>query len=557
VTGYTQSANFPTVNALQSTNAGAGNAFVAKINPSGSALVYSTYLGGSGNDGGGGIAVDAAGNAYVTGNTSSIDFPTVNALQSSNGGGRGPFVAEINAGGSALSYSTYLGNGGGITDGGTSIVVDSSGNAYVTGITSTDNFPTVNAFQSSNTGLRAAFVAKIFSILRLSPRTLTFASQPVGTATAPLTITLTNNSSSSLIVSNLAIVGANATDFGATSNCVGSVPAGASCTINLTFTPGATGTRIATLAITNSFTSNPVAAPLAGTGIASTRIASISASSLTFTGQMVGSTSSAQGLTLGNTGNTALTISSLAIGGSNGSDFAETDNCGGSVPAGASCNINVTFAPTAAGTRTGVLTVADNATSPASPQTVALSGVGQDFSLTPTSSQSATVAPGQTAVYPLTVASNGGFNQSVTFACTGAPSQSTCAVSPSSIALNGSAAIAVTVTTTAASLLIHDNSGRGPVAKVICRPMLLIGFILLFSLLGRHRELRLKMNYGFALLFLLGLGVTMSGCGGGSASGGSGNLGTPAGTYTLTVSGTFTSGSTTLTRNANLTLIVQ
>jgi hypothetical protein len=123
VTGFTNSGTFPTVSPLQPTNAGLTDAFVAKLNPKGSALVYSTYLGGSGNDWGSGIAVDSAGNAYLTGTTASSNFPTVNPLQTTGSG----FLSKINATGSALVYSTY------ISGGGFGIAVDSAGNAYITG----------------------------------------------------------------------------------------------------------------------------------------------------------------------------------------------------------------------------------------------------------------------------------------------------------------------------------------------------------------------------------------------------------------------------------------
>ena len=152
VTGYTSSTDFPTANAFQGKNASGpfgDDAFVAKLSPTGSALVYSTYLGGSGNDAGFDIAVDSAGNAYVTGFTSSTDFPTANGLQSIEGGFENgdAFVTKFNAAGSALDYSTYLGGGG--SDHGESIAVDSAGNAYVTGPTLSTDFPTVNAFQST------------------------------------------------------------------------------------------------------------------------------------------------------------------------------------------------------------------------------------------------------------------------------------------------------------------------------------------------------------------------------------------------------------------------
>ena len=161
VTGSTRSTNFPTVNPFQATNhsqMGGMNAFVTKINQLGSAVVYSSYLGGSdstfgGGDSGTGIAVDSAGQAYVTGTTTSTDFPTINALQPSYGGGiTDVFVTKINAAGSALLYSTYLGGAG--NDTGYAIAVDSNRNAYVTGgtgqVSVPNNFPTVNPLQGSS-----------------------------------------------------------------------------------------------------------------------------------------------------------------------------------------------------------------------------------------------------------------------------------------------------------------------------------------------------------------------------------------------------------------------
>src|SRR6202795_357270 len=162
VTGLTYSSNFPTMDPLQPANDGGGDAFVSKINPSGSALVYSTYLGGSGYDLGYGIAVDSAGNAYVTGLTYSSNFPTMNPLQPAFGGGNyDAFVAKLNPSGSALVYSTYLGGSGDDFAGG--IAVDSAGNAYLEGRTTSTNFPTMNPLQATNGGGADAFVVKLNS----------------------------------------------------------------------------------------------------------------------------------------------------------------------------------------------------------------------------------------------------------------------------------------------------------------------------------------------------------------------------------------------------------
>ena len=162
VTGWTVSTDFPTMNPLQPTYGGDpyGDAFVTKISPEGSALVYSTYLGGSNWDQGYGIAVDSAGNAYVTGLTESNDFPTTpGAFQTTFGGYQDAFVAKLSPSGSALVYSTYL--GGSSYDIGYGIAVDSAGNAYVTGLTQSTDFPTMNPLQPTYGGSDDVFVAKL------------------------------------------------------------------------------------------------------------------------------------------------------------------------------------------------------------------------------------------------------------------------------------------------------------------------------------------------------------------------------------------------------------
>ena len=160
ITGYTTSTDFPTQNPYQAAPNGSYDVFVAKLSLDGSSLNYSTYLGGSSTEQGTGIAVDGSGNAYVTGVTSSTDFPTQNPYQAAINGGSDGFVAKLNATGSSLNYSTYL--GGGDSDRGYSIAVDGSGNAYVAGYTSSTDFPTQNPYQAAHAGGGLdAFVAKL------------------------------------------------------------------------------------------------------------------------------------------------------------------------------------------------------------------------------------------------------------------------------------------------------------------------------------------------------------------------------------------------------------
>ncbi|MBF0568335.1 MAG: SBBP repeat-containing protein [Nitrospirae bacterium] len=163
VAGQTASTDFPTTTgAYQTTLKGSTDAFITKLNATGTALVYSTYLGGSGNDSGTGIAVDSSGNAHVTGQTASTDFPiTTGAYQTTLKGSTDAFITKLNATGTALVYSTYLGGSG--SDSSAGIAVDSSGNAYVTGTTYSTNFPvTTGAYQTTlKSEFNNAFITKL------------------------------------------------------------------------------------------------------------------------------------------------------------------------------------------------------------------------------------------------------------------------------------------------------------------------------------------------------------------------------------------------------------
>ena len=161
VTGYTLSANFPTKNPFQAFPGGHWDVFVTELNSTGNALIYSTFIGGAQEEYGEGISVDAAGNAFVTGHTFSSNFPTMNPLQATSNGDVDAFVLRFNSSGNALIFSTYLGGTNG--DYGRDIAIDAAGNAYVVGNTNSDNFPTLYPFQDSKSDTSEAFVTKFNS----------------------------------------------------------------------------------------------------------------------------------------------------------------------------------------------------------------------------------------------------------------------------------------------------------------------------------------------------------------------------------------------------------
>ncbi len=164
VAGDTTSTNFPTVNPIRAVKSGARDIFVTKINSQGTAILYSTYLGGSnGNETANGIAVDSAGRALVTGVTSASNFPTINLLQPAPGGSDDAFLCRLSASGSALDFSSYVGGSNG--DSGAGVAVDEAGNVYLAGRTVSLNFPTTAPLQLANGGQSDGFIAKIDSVI--------------------------------------------------------------------------------------------------------------------------------------------------------------------------------------------------------------------------------------------------------------------------------------------------------------------------------------------------------------------------------------------------------
>lgn len=206
-----------------------------------------------------------------------------------------------------------------------------------------------------------------------TPASLTFASQPVGTSSSAQQVVLNNATSTALTINSIFGGGTDPSSFSQTNNCGTSVAAGSSCTINVTFTPQATGTLTATLNISDSAGNSPQVVTLTGTGTSGPQL-TITPSSITFGNQAGGTTSGASTITVSNSGTGTVTFNSIAITGGNASNFAQTNNCGTTLTQGNSCAIQVTFTPTTAGSYSAAVTLTDNATN--SPQGVSLSGTG-------------------------------------------------------------------------------------------------------------------------------------------------------------------------------------
>ena len=447
VSGNTNSLDFPTTSgAFQTTEGGGYDTFVAKVNPTGTALVYSTYIGGSADETTWGITADASGSAYLAGQTQSTNFPTTpGAFQTTCGGGCAKtkgFVTKLDPTGAALSYSTFLGGSG--ADTAFAIAIDGSGSAYVTGETGSTNFPTtlgsfqatspggVEAFvtrlnaagsaplystffygNSTTTGLAIAvdntqhsfvvagrtystslpttpgayattcstctqvnkasdgFIADFIAGNQIWPLTLNFGDQVVGTNSATLKATLNNSSASSLTVSSILVGGANMADFVVTKNTCGSAVAiGSSCSIYVQFRPSISGAENATLTVTDSGANSPQQVILQGAGT----FVKFTPARLTFAKQTVGTQSAPQQITLTNTGSVAVNISTIGITGANSGDFSQTSTCGASVAPKGTCSIGVIFTPTAKGARNAAVSVSDDAGG--SPQQATLAGVG-------------------------------------------------------------------------------------------------------------------------------------------------------------------------------------
>ena len=286
-------------------------------------------------------------------------------------------------------------------------------------------------------------------------------------------------------------------------------------------------------------------------------VATVSPGSLTFPKGTVDIVRGSMAVTLSNTGTGPMALSGNQVVGLNAADFTiHSTTCGATLEVNARCQIDVTYTPMAAGTRSATLSIADNA--PGSPQTVALSGTAEDFAMAVSPPASMTVTAGQTASFTVTVTALGGFDHDVFLSCSGAPAGSSCTVPSGAFGLNNSAPtpFTVTVTSVANSASLSAPGGSSRWSGALGAWLALSGLSGLMMMKGAGSKLRKRQGrvlYGLAFLCVLSFGVTLLACGGGGNGSSSG--GTPAGTYHLTVTGAYDSNM--LIRTAQLTLVVR
>ena len=374
-------------------------------------------------------------------------------------------------------------------------------------------------------------------LVTLSGNELTFASQMVGTSSTSQAVSLRNNGSAPLKITSISTSG----DFSETNTCGSSLAEGDSCEISIAFKPTITGNRDGNLTIQDNAPGTSQTIKLSGIGLMPQ--ATLSPTVLTFGSQPVGTTSAAQIVTLKETGGVAFTITSVSVSG----DFAEAGNdCGNGLSPGDSCSIPVTFTPTAAGTRSGSLTIIDSA--PGSPHVISLSGTGvapaMGVAVASGGSNSASVAAGQTASYKLSIGGMG-MSGTASLSCSGAPAGASCSV-PSSLPFSSTKPTPFTVTVKTTARTIGELRIPGFERSPWWWAVGLLGLLILPKSDFKSAAKRCSLILGTTILMML------SSCGGSSSPQPS-TGGTPAGTYTLTV--TATSGTTS--QSLPLTLKVQ
>lgn len=435
--------------------------FITKFDPTGSTLDYSTYLANNVDAWPQSLLVDANGDAYVFSRSGGGDSEFLVNPVEGNTGGQDLFLQELDPTGVTQLFATFLGGYGDDFPGG--MALDSTAAIYVTGYSNSTDYPvTAAALQNTIGGNNDAFVSKIGTAsapaVAISPSLIQFSIRPVGSVSQPNTSLLRNMGSAPLTLSNITVTG----DFSTTNTCDANVTGAGTCTFSVTFTPTLPGPRFGSIMIEDNAAGSPHFINLVGSG--ATAVADLTPASLTFPSLQINQTSPAQTATLTNNGNATLVINSIAATG----DYAQTNNCPGSLGIGSTCQFQITFTPTAGGARNGTLSITDNA--PGSPHSVTLSGSGYVTTATvaPSSLTYGNQTVGTTSTAQSVVVTNTGANPIAVSAVTSTgdfAETNNCTSTP--VPVEGSCTINVTFSPTAGAsrtgtLTISDNAQGNP-----------------------------------------------------------------------------------------------
>ncbi len=544
VTGQTLSADFPVVHPYLSKNPN-GNAYLSKLSPDGSTLVYSTFFGGTEQGESTAVAVNSNGEAAITGWTLATDLPLMNAFQSAHSADfYDAFVTKFSADGTSLIFSTYL--GGNSLDYGQAIATDPSGNIYVGGITGSTNFPTTpGAFEAAYPpgSPPNGFVSKFDPSGTLVYSTYLATAQTYGIAVSA--------------TGNAFVTGGASDTLPVTAGAFQTVAVGADTFVTEFDSTGSSLVYSTFLGGDGVTYGNAIAVDSAGNAYVTGETSSPSFPLQDPTQSSLVEDVPAAFVTEFNSSGSQLIFSTYLGGGSGGGDQAgnaiAVDSGGNITVAGATIQPNFPVLNAFQATLNGF-------------ENAFITRYAFDFSIQ-SSPATATVSAGQMATTTINVNPDGGLAQTFSFTCSGAPQNSTCSVSPTSVSINGTntGSVKLTVATMASSAARSapdgDTSGRPrqsgffSAARVDVRWMLsLAGFCCLFvafhATLG-HKKADESVLFVTLILGLLGCGGSSAGSGGGG--GGAGSTATPAGTYTITVTATSTGG---IKHEAQFTLTV-
>lgn len=371
-------------------------------------------------------------------------------VQSTDINGDGNLDLLICAYGAPYPFTVLAGNGDGTFRSPVAYFVPAGGaNPFTINDFNQDGVPDVASIGSNgNVGvlLSTPFIS-------VSPAALNFGGQGVGTTSPAQKMTVSNATNVPFSITGAVASGT----FTATNNC-GTLQPGANCTVSVKLSPSAASAQTGTLTITDSTRTSPEIVPLIGTGVSGPFLTA-SPSRYTFPPQLVGTTSSSPvAVQLVNTGNASLTLNSVGIAGTNGPDFGQTNNCSGSLAAGASCTVNVTFTPAVGGLRTANISVSDSVSTPL---LVPIFGSGSDFQISATAFSPVSIAAGSSSTSTVSISSLGGFSGTVSLSCaSGLAAGISCSFNPATVSPSSAGAVSSTLT-------VNTTASASPAAYTI------------------------------------------------------------------------------------------